>query len=541
MSEHENIDPITKAREAVRASSKNVKRMREKIAQLENELKERQKQSESRDSSTVQKVKSEVENKEGEGLNWADDKPPQQHKNNQKRNKIKGPGEGHPPAKETLPTEECGGKQNRKKREHKTELKENESTDSDVEVQISKRELKKMVKTISQQRKRKTDNKVAQRAFRDLDKESSRDSSSGSEESGRSDDELSNNTGSDDDSSGEQSSDPDSDSESEHEERKKKGNSGGSDSGYKALWPSPPERYFGDYREEEGMACLMKYFQFLTQSWHYLKRGKVPNKDWVLVAAESLRGDAYRFYMNEVSWKARKWSYCKFMKALFNACFPATFRMRQQRKLDTLEQGEQLVRQFAFEMTLLFKCTGYVHKRERVQKLCQALQPRLQEWLLEGGYDPEKTKWSEVVDAAELYKIARTIRMEAARGNQKDNLPKVAEARKAYEERRNGPKQRIPSNVNPLGHGRHTSEKTTDSWRPAEGRPRQRVNKRRGNPKSLTEEERGRYLKEGRCFKCGVEGHITKHCPKGGSITSLSSGPPGIQSNKIGFDLAETK
>ncbi|KAG6808890.1 hypothetical protein H0H93_016363, partial [Arthromyces matolae] len=134
-----------------------------------------------------------------------------------------------------------------------------------------------------------------------------------------------------------------------------------------------------------------------------------------MVASEYLKGEAYKFYMNNVSWELKNWKYQKFMKALFNACFPATFRMEQQERLDTIKQEDRTVREFESELKLLYRVVGKARKRERVRKFWRGLQPRIQQKLYEAGYDYETSQWGQVAAAAEMFEIARTIGMDTKR------------------------------------------------------------------------------------------------------------------------------
>ncbi|KAG6849178.1 hypothetical protein H0H93_010705 [Arthromyces matolae] len=129
--------------------------------------------------------------------------------------------------------------------------------------------------------------------------------------------------------------------------------------------------------------------------------------------SEYLKGDAYKFYMNNVSWELKNWKYQKFMKSLFNACFPATFR---QERLDTLKQEDRTVRKFESELKLLYRVVGKARKRERVRKLWRGLQPQIQQKLY-AGYDYETSLWGQVVAAAEMFEIARTIGMDTKKSS----------------------------------------------------------------------------------------------------------------------------
>ena len=63
--------------------------------------------------------------------------------------------------------------------------------------------------------------------------------------------------------------------------------------------------------------------------------------------------------------------------------------------------------------------------------------------------------------------------------------------------------------------------------------------------KATTEEEKQRYLQEGRCFFCGIRGHLSRTCPKktkapraASASTSDISEPPQYEDLKRGETLA---
>ncbi|KAG6876048.1 hypothetical protein C0992_001170 [Termitomyces sp. T32_za158] len=116
---------------------------------------------------------------------------------------------------------------------------------------------------------------------------------------------------------------------------------------YGQLKPTPPEKY-------DGNADAVKYYQFVTQSMAYLKKGRVPKSNQIQEVANFLKGKAYRFYLNEVSMEMGEWNLQTFFKGVFNVCFPSNFRLLQQKKLDELRQGSMTVREYSAELKILY-------------------------------------------------------------------------------------------------------------------------------------------------------------------------------------------
>ncbi|KAG6826946.1 hypothetical protein H0H92_013800 [Tricholoma furcatifolium] len=168
---------------------------------------------------------------------------------------------------------------------------------------------------------------------------------------------------------------------------------------YGAIKPTPPEKYNGE-------PDVQRYFKFVAQSVAYCDKGQIPPEDQIQEISYFLTDEAYKFYLNEVSMEEYKWNLTKFVKRLFDFCFPPNYRLKEQQKLEQFKQGSLRVRPYTAELKNKYQIIRYAHKREKVRKLWSGLQPRLQQKLFENGYDPERSKWGEVVDAAELYEIA---------------------------------------------------------------------------------------------------------------------------------------
>ncbi|KAJ3963622.1 hypothetical protein EV361DRAFT_985947, partial [Lentinula raphanica] len=105
----------------------------------------------------------------------------------------------------------------------------------------------------------------------------------------------------------------------------------------------------------------------------------------------------------------------------------------------------------------------------------------------------------------------------------------------------NGKKNNSQKNHGNNQSGKGNGKNNGRNFKPNNSKPH---NQRR----ELTDKEKDEYRASGRCFRCGVQGHMSRQCPEGKSVPSSSSsgGPPGIASNHVGIDaerlrtLAET-
>ncbi|KAG6871415.1 hypothetical protein C0995_004860, partial [Termitomyces sp. Mi166 len=230
-----------------------------------------------------------------------------------------------------------------------------------------------------------------------------------------------------------------------------------------------------------------------------------------------------------------KWDLPKSLKRLFNYCFPPNFRLKEQQKLDLFKQGSQRVRSYAAELKNMYQIIGYAHKREKVRKLWNGLQEKL----FENKYDPERSKWGEIVDAAEMYEIAREMGLGDNRRDHKGN--------KHYGCKTSGSRDAVNNEKSGNTNGTNSNHKEREQSYPGKGsnksNHRNKHNKdKRTKPKSskLSEAEIERYKNKGLRFKCGQKGHISNNCSDNDKVASSGSGPPGVRSNQISFSLSGT-
>ncbi|KAG6863033.1 hypothetical protein C0993_000451, partial [Termitomyces sp. T159_Od127] len=157
----------------------------------------------------------------------------------------------------------------------------------------------------------------------------------------------------------------------------------------------------GTSDEESGMELMPK--KKTESKKKGTKMRKTKTHDGYEKISNYLKGKAYKFFLTNVSMEMERWTVPKFFKGLFNACFPPTFRMKQMDKLDSLTQGSMTINKYAPELKVLYKIVGYTHKREKI------------------GYDPERSKWAELVDAAETLEIAQMMGRDEDRPGRKSS------------------------------------------------------------------------------------------------------------------------
>ena len=123
-------------------------------------------------------------------------------------------------------------------------------------------------------------------------------------------------------------------------------------------------------------------------------------------------GKAREFYVNAVAVDPYKWKLPEFYTELFNYCFPVDFRAKQREKLHKYRQNDLKVRDYLYELNGFWNMIGEEDERTKVTKFWSSLQYEIQRDLWRDKLNPEVSSLKEVVAAAEIVEIARSVVMQ---------------------------------------------------------------------------------------------------------------------------------
>ena len=317
-------------------------------------------------------------------------------------------------------------------------------------------------------------------------------------------------------------------------------------------------------KEYNGAADARAYNRFVTEGTTYVLDGRVPKNRQVFVLSYYLDGIAYDFYTQKVSMNFAEWTLQEFYEELFNYCFPVNYRMEQRLKLKRCFQNDRKVSAYVHELEELYNMIGAVDEREKVIKLWYGLRGALQKGLWTDLLNPETSTWEEVADHAAILEIAYNVsEPKDKRSNaepkgknhltpQGGNRPGSSHGKsRGFQSNRSGsrPFQRGSSERShpPRNQGRFDSSKPSGlqnrfgSRAPSHGSSSSRFTpKPFERPKTiLTDKEKAELLAAGKCFNCKEPGHLSRNCPKGNTVRSRSSKPPGVPSFNIELEALE--
>ena len=80
----------------------------------------------------------------------------------------------------------------------------------------------------------------------------------------------------------------------------------------------------------DGKDEIEVYYHWREALLHWMQHNCVSNRNKVVRAKNFLSGKALTFYMTEIEYKAKRLSLSKFLKELFQHCFPADWTLRER-------------------------------------------------------------------------------------------------------------------------------------------------------------------------------------------------------------------
>jgi hypothetical protein len=310
-------------------------------------------------------------------------------------------------------------------------------------------------------------------------------------------------------------------------------------------------------KEYDGSADARAYNRFVTEGTTYVIDGRVPRNRRVFVLSYYLDSVAYDFYTQKVSMNFANWTLQEFFEELYNYCFPVNYRMEQRLKLKRSFQNDKKVSAYVHELKELYNMIGAVDERDKVIKLWYGLRTSIQQGLWRDLLNPETSTWEEVADHASIIEIAHNVSENKDRRHTSDPKPKIPNSQgnsrpgnsnrktRGFQPHRSGSQpfprpssERFPT---PRVNGRFSSQRPSGSNNrfgsraPLNGSPSSRFTpKPFEKPKSnISDKEKAELLASGKCFTCKEAGHLARNCPKGNTMRSSGSRPPGVPNFNI--------
>ncbi|KIM42784.1 hypothetical protein M413DRAFT_408828 [Hebeloma cylindrosporum] len=305
------------------------------------------------------------------------------------------------------------------------------------------------------------------------------------------------------------------------------------------------------------------YNRFVTEGTTYVIDGRVPRNRRVFVLSYYLDGVAYDFYTQRVSMNFEEWTLQEFFEELYNYCFPVNYRMEQRLKLKRCFQNDKKVSAYVHELEELYNMIGAVDEREKVIKLWYGLRASIQQGLWRDLLNPETSTWEQVADHASILEIAHNVSENKDRRQSNESKVKVPNPSgntrpgnsnrktRTFPPSRSGsqPFHRASSErfQPPRNNGRFSSQRPSGSNNRFGSRaPSNGSSSSRFTPKpfekpkpNLSDKEKSELLASGKCFNCKEAGHLARNCPKGNTVRSSSTRPPGVPNFNIELEALE--
>jgi hypothetical protein len=294
--------------------------------------------------------------------------------------------------------------------------------------------------------------------------------------------------------------------------------------------PVAPETY-------DGSPDTHLFHKFISQATNYLKDGRVSERRKVSMITRHLTGKAYEFYVRKVAYDPERWSLQHFFQELFDYCFPVNFLGLLRKNFTKCRQGTRTVREFVYELNELCMMIGDIDDRARVNRLWFGCRLDIQKELWLKRLNPEVSNFETVAAAAETIELANGVaeRSQTMAHPKPDGQVQVNNLKKkGYYNKDKTPRTTTQPAVETASKPPH--QNTQRDQKPSTSYQKRPFSKKTKPQKPfLTEKERAEYKAQGRCFKCGAQGHRANDCPDSDIVKSSekSDQPPGVRNNAI--------
>ncbi|KAJ8457109.1 hypothetical protein ONZ45_g18448 [Pleurotus djamor] len=260
----------------------------------------------------------------------------------------------------------------------------------------------------------------------------------------------------------------------------------------------------------------------------------------VRTLARFTEGKAQDFYQSVVADDIDNWDLERYLREVFNACFPPDFRQKQRRRLETCYQNDMSVKEFAAHVRELANSIGSMDERQVIIHLWRGLNPALTDACGRARLNSEDASWDEVIAEAENEEVVLRNRARGRGGEQKGKGKPNSSAPASSSSQSSSsrlPKQntsRTDNRGKPQSSG--SSGASGNGSSASQNRSSRNDNgNRQPTRASMSPQERQRLQSEGKCFTCKQPGHLSRNCPKNNTITSKGARPPGLRVNNIDF------